>query len=119
LRIYTSDEIPANIIDELTRLGAEVVKMSNEDKMFGRFLIALDPTVDRYIIRDIDSRLNTRERIAVEEWIQSKMPLHSIRDHPNHCHTFNGGMWGGVRGAIPNLGEQLRSRSKGSAIFYC
>jgi len=30
--------------------------------MFWRFMVASDPTVDRYIIRDSDSRLNARER---------------------------------------------------------
>jgi hypothetical protein len=34
--------------------------------MFWRFLVADDPTVDRFIIRDSDSRLNARERFAVE-----------------------------------------------------
>ena len=30
-----------------------------------------DPEVQRYIVRDTDSRLNARERFAVEEWITS------------------------------------------------
>ena len=28
------------------------------------------------------------------------MPVHSVRDSVWHCHPLNGGMWGGVRGAI-------------------
>lgn len=30
--------------------------------MFWRFLVASDPSVDRYVIRDVDSRLNARDR---------------------------------------------------------
>jgi hypothetical protein len=33
--------------------------------MFWRFLVADDPTVDRYIVRDSDSRLNAREALYV------------------------------------------------------
>ena len=31
------------------------------------------------------------------------MPLHSVRDHTQHCQGINGGMWGGVRGAFPEV----------------
>ena len=77
--------------------------------MFYRFLVAADSSVDRYIIRDVDSRLNARDRyhakglcnvefplsqcrirLAVEEWITSKKSIHILRDHVNHCNTING-----------------------------
>jgi hypothetical protein len=35
------------------------------------------------------------------------MPIHSMRDHPNHCYSFNGGLWGAVKGGIPNLKQRL------------
>jgi hypothetical protein len=35
------------------------------------------------------------------------MPIHSMRDHPNHCFSFNGGLWGAVKGGIPNLKQRL------------
>ena len=43
-------------------------------------------------MRDSDSRLNPRERFAVEEWIQSGKAVHTIRDHPNHERPLNGGL---------------------------
>lgn len=58
--------------------------------MFYRFLVAVDHNVDRYIIRDVDSRLNSRDRLAVEEWINSKLAIHIERDHVNHCIPMNG-----------------------------
>ncbi len=36
--------------------------------MFWRFLVADDPQVDRFIVRDSDSRLNARDAYAVAEW---------------------------------------------------
>ena len=64
--------------------------MGNTSGMFWRFMVASDPTVDRYIIRDVDSRLNARDRIAVEDWIQSGYAVHTMRDHVNHCWPLNG-----------------------------
>ena len=77
--------------------------------MLSRFSVALDPAVDRYIIRDADSRLNSRDSFAVQEWIESGMKLHSMRDHISHCHPFHGGMWGGVKNALPNFHLNLNS----------
>ena len=38
--------------------------MGYSSGMFWRFMVAVDPTVDRYIIRDVDSRLNARDRCS-------------------------------------------------------
>ncbi len=51
-----------------------------------RLLVALDGTVERLLVRDVDGRLSGRERLAVEEWLRSDRSLHVLRDHPGHCH---------------------------------
>jgi hypothetical protein len=68
--------------------------------MFWRFLVADDDSVDRFIVRDADSRLNAREAAAVLEWVQSGSSCHIMRDHPNHVQIMNGGMWGGTKGML-------------------
>ena len=110
-RFYVA-EVPEHILSRLKALGSEVYPMSNYGNMLSRFLVAADPTVDRYIIRDTDSRLNQRDRLAVEEWIDSGMKIHSIRDHINHCHPLMGGMWGGVKDAIPGFEAKVRNLLK-------
>jgi hypothetical protein len=45
--------------------------------MFWRFLVADDPSVDRFIVRDADSRLNPRDALAVAEWVRSGTALHT------------------------------------------
>ncbi|KAJ1449294.1 hypothetical protein M885DRAFT_536249 [Pelagophyceae sp. CCMP2097] len=112
-RFYCKGDVPKAVILELEKNGAEIVHMdaSNKGKiggMFWRFLVADDPTVDRYIVRDSDSRLNARERFAVEEWIDSGKQIHTIRDHPNHDRPLNGGLWGGVKGAVPGMIEMVK-----------
>jgi hypothetical protein len=104
-RFYVYD-IPQSLHDKIVSAGAEVMKTSQKS-MLSRFFVAVDPTVDRYIIRDIDSRLNARDAFAVQQWIESGMKLHSQRDHVNHCHPFNGGMWGGTKEAIPRFQDRL------------
>ena len=65
--------------------------------MVWRFLIASDPSVGRYIIRDADSRLSER-KAAVSEWIESGKKFHVMRDHPSHNNfAMSGGMWAGQK----------------------
>lgn len=74
-RFYVLDSVDDKVLDSLVDLGAEIVmEPSSEGSivgMFWRFVVADDPSVERYMIRDVDSRLNYREALAVEEWIQS------------------------------------------------
>ena len=99
-RFYITKDVPAEIVSRLKELKAELIYVK-ERSMFSRFLVASDKTVDRYIVRDADSRLNARDSLAVQDWIESNMTLHSVRDHTNHCNGINGGMWGGTS-TIPN-----------------
>lgn len=106
-RFYCDNTVPPHVIQTLKKLDAEIITI-NDIKggiagMFWRFLVADDDTVDRYIIRDTDSRLNPRERFAVEDWIRSGKSVHSIRDHPNHERPLNGGMWGGTKGSVKGI----------------
>lgn len=52
-----------------------------------------------------------RCRFAVEEWIQSGLGVHTIRDHPNHDRPLNGGLWGGVHGAVRGMTDMVRQYS--------
>lgn len=47
-----------------------------------------------FLSRDLDSRLNPRERAAVNMWVRSGLACHSIRDHKYHMAKLQGGMWG-------------------------
>ena len=59
-----------------------------------RFFPTLDPQVDIYLCRDLDSRVSEREVAAVEEWLGSGKAVHSMRDHPAHFIPMLGGGWG-------------------------
>lgn len=109
LRYYVRDDVPKPIIDKLKSFAHVEVVHGQDDidgaaaGMFWRFTIADDKQVDRFIVRDVDSRLNARDRFAVQEWIDSGRGVHIIRDHVNHCIAMNGGMWGAKRGAVKHM----------------
>ena len=105
--IYHDTTVPSNIIDKLTKY--KYVKMFNMfnsfivNKMSWCFLVASDTDVERYVIRNIDTRLSLREKSAVDDWITSRKRFHAMRDHPSHSqYAINSGMLGGTRGAMPN-----------------
>jgi len=72
--------------------------------------------VDRFIVRDSDSRISKREEEAVEEWIKDDTILHIMRDHPHHGYPMNGGMWGMKVGADTQM-EKWSKFSMRSAII--
>lgn len=92
------ESVPADTVKALTDWG---VTLHDKDPdipawMFQRFLIHDVPEVQRYLIRDCDSRLSMRERFCVEEWISEGTLLHTIHDHPYHFKgpVILGGLWG-------------------------
>jgi len=110
-RFYCTSDVPKEVIEKLTQNGAEIVSIPDGEGyisgMFWRFLVAVDAKVDRFIVRDVDSRLNSREAMAVHEWIESGYAVHLMRDHVNHCHEMNGGMWGAVKGSMSFLKSKM------------
>lgn len=106
-RFYVDRSVPARYVAALEERGCEVVKVSKSlGPMYGRywrFWVASDPTVERFIVRDVDSRLNLREKAAVDEWIRSGKKYHIMRDHPAHIRRVHAGMWGARGGVLPEI----------------
>ena len=113
LRFYIDDTIEKDFAKQLHDLGAEVYQIQETKGdfhgMYWRFFVNDDPTVNRYIIRDCDSRLNWRERAAVDDWIASGKGFHIMRDHKNHIFAIQGGMWGGKAGIVPNIQALIKN----------
>ena len=91
--------VPPRIVAKLAVMGAEVVYVDAERShippMMWRFLIADDMSVDAFIVRDSDCRLNDRDSTIVADWLRTELPFHCIRDHPSHAgYSLLGGLWG-------------------------
>jgi len=127
-RFYVDGLVPPATVAALEARGAEVIRVSSSDQNSNfsknqgqaeslapmavwRFRAAYDPSAERFVVRDIDSRLNAREAAAVAEWVRSDADVHVMRDHPSHCnaaHPVLAGMWGGKTAALPWLEQKLR-----------
>lgn len=107
-RFYLDDSVPALYQAALAAAGCDIVKVTRPSlgPMYGRYWrmwVAADPGVDRFLIRDADSRLNARERAAVDEWIASGESFHVMRDSAGHRTLALAGMWGGVGASLPEI----------------
>lgn len=96
-RFYIDNNVPDSIVEELKNLDSEIIYETNYHdwrSMFWRFQAAYDTNIDVVLFRDTDSRLNYREKYAVDEWLSSNKSFHIMRDHPYHGYHILGGMWG-------------------------
>ncbi len=111
VRFAVDRTVPTEVLDELRALGCEVVIMTKslgpEYGKFWRFLVAADPAIERFACRDADSRLNVREKAAVDEWIASGVPFHVMRDSTYHERRMMSGMWGGVGGLLADVEARI------------
>lgn len=104
------ESVPTEIIAGLLERGARVRPYSQQEwknGMFVRFSVADDPQVERFLIRDVDSRPSTREVGAVIDWIESDKGFHIMRDHPWHATTIMGGLWGARGGLLKNVRNEI------------
>lgn len=119
-RFYIGQSTPIEIISKLESFdNTEIIKMDvpgDWTGMFWRFYAASDESIDVVIVRDCDSRLNEREKIAVDEWLNSDRGFHIMRDHPYHRIEILGGMWGAKKGVIPNIKNMIDNYVKGNYI---
>ena len=114
-RFYCGKSVPIEIIEILkTYTNVEVIEMEENGDwsgMFWRFYACEDSDV--MISRDTDSRLNLREKNAVDEWLNSDKDFHIMRDHPYHNALILGGMWGVRNGILKNIVDLIKNYNKG------
>ena len=96
-RFYIDKGLFGSVGQELKSFGCEVVSCEiqpDQNPMLWRLLVFNDNSSDIWISRDCDSRLNDREKKAVDEWLDSDKTLHVMRDSHNHNYEIMGGMFG-------------------------
>ena len=118
-QIYHSDNVNTMILEILKSLdNVELIRMEapqtsnliehicGEDRAvyksceFWRFMAAFDKKNDVVVVRDVDSRLNPRDRLAIDEWLRSDKKFHKVRDNTAHWRHIMGGMWGCKDGVL-------------------
>lgn len=122
-RFYCNKDVPQETIHSLiSKPNTEVFilqKEANWKFATTRFLAMSDFSYDYVIFRDADSRLNLREKHAVDEWINSGKILHIMKDHPNHSgFPILAGMFGIKGKTVSNIDEVLNSHQDNEHYFY-
>ena len=88
VRLYAGNNIPSDIEEFLTFYGAEIVyvnrTMLNISSTLWPYLIADDPLVTRFIVRNVTHRLSPRQSRLINDWQMSDYACHTIRDLPDH-----------------------------------
>ena len=109
-RFYYDSSVPAWCLDELkSNNNVSLVYLENYTYPMttARFLAFED--ADVVICRDVDDRLSYRGLNAVNQWLDSGLDFHIIKDHPSEHHTLMlAGMWGGKGKALRNIRDLLK-----------
>ncbi len=108
IRVYHGDTVDPGYLQELASLGVQLQPSGDAGDgpahrgLLWRFAAAADPSVRRFLIRDADSLLTVKERVAVDDWLRSGFYFHAMRDWYSHTDLLLAGMWGGVGGIVPS-----------------
>lgn len=114
-RYYIGKSTPEEIIHLLELMdNIEIIRMDEQgewNSMFWRFFPISDSDVEIMLSRDCDSRLSEREKLCIDEFINSDKKFHTMRDHPWH-NGIMGGMWGAKKGILNNIKELIENWPK-------
>jgi len=123
--VYYDSSVPEETIIKLKELDVLTIKIEDFDYgCFWRFFAADIPDCEYVIFRDTDSRINEREKEAVDEWIKNKKSLHVMRDHPYHRVPAGNdqlgilaGMWG-IKGNVVPITDMIKKFVVGKHNAY-
>jgi len=117
IRVYYDASVDHNYVTDLGRRGVQLRQMilppgqPMHRRLLWRFEAIHDPSVKRFLIRDADSLLNIKERVAVDAWLASDRWFHAMRDWFTHTDLLLAGMWGGVGNVLPSPVDLFRART--------
>jgi tetratricopeptide (TPR) repeat protein len=115
IRVYHDHSVDPGYLAQLTAHGVQLRPMRlppgvpAHRGLLRRFEVISDPSVSRFLIRDADSLLTVKERVAVDAWLRSDFHFHAMRDWYTHTDLLLAGMWGGVGGILPPVTTLLRA----------
>lgn len=123
--VYHDNSVPKETLHVLEDLNVKLFNVDGHTHgMFWRFFASDIPDCEYVIFRDSDSRLSIREKMAVDEWIESRKTIHVMRDHPAHQIPYGnntlgilGGMWG-IKGNTIPMKQSIENFSKNKIMGY-
>jgi len=113
-RFYVGKSVPEWVVQTLSLMPrVELIKVEgpeNATSMYWRFFAFADTNFERVVIKDADARLGYRDRIAHDEWVESGLDFHIVKDHPTgHSEPIIGCHFGAKRGALDDIVQLMES----------
>lgn len=107
-RLYTSENLAPYLALTVERLGVQIVRFPFDPDnwdigTFWRFLIADDPDVEVFMVRDSDSRIADLDVAGIRAFLASERAFYSMHDNSQHIVPIMAGMWGARRAALTML----------------
>ena len=93
VRIYalspnvTKDPVPERLLNKMKTLGARIClleKLRNPKESVA-YHVFQDVSVQTVLFRDPEFRLSDRQKAAVDEWMNSSVIMHCMKDHQTHA----------------------------------
>lgn len=110
-RFYHDGTVPPAALACMAAAGAELRAMGQTSDVLGMYWrfhpMFDDPEIERFLVRDTDSHVSSRESKMVAEWEASGKSFHIIRDNRQHNVSMLGGTWGAKTGVMPNFERLL------------
>lgn len=105
LWFYIGNSVPDRILQEIRSVNPRasfdlIDETEDQTSTWWRYRALKYSDHDFILFRDVDSRPWKRETTAVEEWLESPWPYHTMRDHRFHGRQLLGGLWGVKRKAF-------------------
>nr|XP_045589397.1 uncharacterized protein LOC123751334 isoform X2 [Procambarus clarkii] len=85
---------PHLYVCDVGNLPLPLGNITNIHPMMWRVAALGDPQLETLMVRDTDMPVSKREFTAVQAWLASDKTFHVMRDHPFHCVSILGGLWG-------------------------
>ena len=95
--VYVGSDVAPEMVAMLRSAPRVVLRFTGKtgiENMIERFYAIDEPDVDLMVVRDADSRVHSRDRWAIHDFLASpQFVLHTIRDHKEHSASIMGGLW--------------------------
>jgi hypothetical protein len=110
-RFYYDDSVQESVLSAIHSTESEMVRMGKTVDTLGMYWrfhpMFDDDKIERFIVRDTDSKFCIREVKMVNEWVVTGKPFHIIRDNAAHGVMILGGTWGAIPGCIPDFEHRM------------
>lgn len=107
--VYIGSDVTSKMIGILQSAPQVIVRFTGITgivNMIHRFFPIDEPDVEIMFVRDADSRIHSRDRWAIQRFLDSPYLAHTIRDHIDHKCRLMGGLWGMRKVTGVNIHEE-------------